>query len=170
MLFFFNNLRAQTPVKYEAVVEVPCGKEGDIFSSARKWFSESFKDSKMVLDINDKESGELSGNFTIPFSSNIHWGSDCTKGFIHANISIYIKEGKYKYEIKNFNHDASSNSCNYSFGVITDDKECPVDIKSQNKKWENKVWKELQARSESAAENLISSLNASMQNTNNNDW
>ena len=88
-------------VKYSEVIEVnPDVKKEKLFEAVRKWFSETYVSSKAVLEISDKETGEISGKgaMTVFYKMPIVVGRDVN---ITYSISVWVKDGKYKYEIKN---------------------------------------------------------------------
>src|SRR4051812_46446632 len=125
------NTLAQKPVSYVGVVESNESKE-ELYNRARRWFNGTFRDSKAVLTIQDKENGELAGNGNYRFYSDTFWGRDGTKGWIRFKISILTKDGKYKYELSEFTHEGNPlNTLNLSFGLITEDIDCPVHLPSQ---------------------------------------
>jgi hypothetical protein len=88
-------------VKYTEIIEVEGGvKKEKLFEAIRKWFSDTYVSSKAVLEISDKETGELSGkgSMTVFYKMPIVVGRDVN---ITYSISVWVKDGKYKYEIKN---------------------------------------------------------------------
>jgi hypothetical protein len=97
-------------IEYSEVVylDSSASKEA-IFSAARSWFSATFKDGSEVLQIQDKEAGELvgKGNFSIP-SSRFGYTA-IGVGIVWFNVSIYSKNGRYKYSITNFIHEGGLN-------------------------------------------------------------
>jgi len=115
--------------KLSDVVLVDSASKATLYSKAREWFSKSFKSAKAVLDLEDKENGKLIGkaNFTV-FSTESSSENEFVKlpklsskylkevkdamnvkktievGRIDFTISIYVKDGRYKYEITNTFH------------------------------------------------------------------
>lgn len=88
-------------VKYSGIVELDSSAKKDkIYSAVRLWFSETYNSSKSVLEISDKETGEFTGkgSMTVYYRIPIIIG---TEVYITYTISIWVKDGKYKYEIKN---------------------------------------------------------------------
>mgnify|MGYP003545391179 CR=1 FL=1 len=163
---------SQTPLTYSEVVQVDSitSKE-EMFERARVWFATSFKDSKEVLQVSDKENGELIGRGVIPFISNVFVGSSATKGLISFDVRIYTKQGRYKYEITLFTHEGSSGSSQgiqypaISFGIITTDSLCPKGKVSEdlyNYKWQNKLWLDLKEKIQTDIPSLVQSLKSSM--------
>ena len=78
--------------RQQVVVHEVMGKDkATIFNSARSWFATTFRDSKAVLEVQDKEAGQLMGKGVV---------MDVIKGTlgggIRVMISIDIKDGKYR--------------------------------------------------------------------------
>lgn len=75
----------------------------ELFSRAREWFAKTYKSSTSVIQMEDKESGIIVGKALM----NVYHkalGSNFPSGYINYTISIYIKDGRYKYEIIDFYH------------------------------------------------------------------
>ena len=75
----------------------------ELFSRAREWFAKAFKSSNNVIQMEDKENGKIVGKgLTQVYCKSL--GGDRKSGFINFTLSIYIKDGRYKYEITDFYH------------------------------------------------------------------
>jgi len=163
----------KTPINFTNVVQVDSADKAELFARARSWFNTTFKSSKDVLNISDKETGELAGKGLTQFYSNSGLGASAVKGVLHFSVTIQVKDGRYKYIITNFTHESHGPPTNsYDFGLITEDEACPYNIPMTPKKWRNKVWAELQESSNKEAELLISSLKIAMNTPtfNNDNW
>jgi len=111
-------------IKFSEVVYVDSlANKQELFSRAREWFSKSFKSSKSVIEFEDKEIGKIigKGSFAIiseesmddnEYIKNKGLVSKALRerkskgevGTVSFLISIYIKNGRYKYEITNLSH------------------------------------------------------------------
>lgn len=90
-------------ITYKEVVFVDSlSNKQDLFSRAREWFAKAYKSSTSVIQMEDKESGKIVGKALIPVFYK-YMGSQ-PGGNINYTISIYLKDGKYKYEISDFYH------------------------------------------------------------------
>lgn len=87
-------------IKYKEVVDVPGLTKEDIFSTARSWFPKDFQVAQAYISHADYKTGQiiahamvfgkrLVGLIGVPYSINF-------------NIYLWIKDGKYKYEISDF--------------------------------------------------------------------
>ncbi len=94
---------ADTVLSYNEIVKIYGVNKNELFSRSRKWFDNSFKDYKAVININDKESGELSGKGIMHF--DILW-QYMGKNYLPIDVEFYttikVKDGKYRYEFTNF--------------------------------------------------------------------
>ena len=157
-------------IKYMEVVELDSTRTAkNLYSQARMWFAETYRSSKDVIQLEDKENGRIIGKGNIKYESNIFVGSTGTRGWINYTISISVKDGKYKYEITNFMHEGNSLNSQgaFSFDLITTDKECPKEV--GNKNWRNKVYIDIKKQIELKTNTIISSLKEYMKKKTNKD-
>jgi hypothetical protein len=87
----------------EVVVVDSLSNKQELFSRAREWFAKAYKSSTNVIQMEDKESGKIVGKALMQVYHKA-LGSNFPSGYINYTISIYIKDGKYKYEIIDFYH------------------------------------------------------------------
>jgi len=108
----------------------------------------------------------------IRYSPTVFVGSDLTKGYIKYTIKLFIKDGKYKYEITDFVHDPNS-SRGYGMNLITTEDKCPNKHRNTSKKWNDKVWKDIKTQINNTITPLVESLKTDMSKvteTQKNDW
>jgi hypothetical protein len=90
-------------ITYTEVVSVDTlSNKQELFSRAREWFAKAYKSSKSVIQMEDKESGKIVGKALMPIFFK-YMGLQ-PGGNINYTISVYLKDGKYKYEITDFYH------------------------------------------------------------------
>ena len=75
----------------------------ELFSRAREWFAKTYKSSSKVIQMEDKESGKIIGKALMQVYHK-GLGMSFESGYINYTFSIYIKDGKYKYEVTDFYH------------------------------------------------------------------
>jgi len=91
-------------ITYSEVVYVDSlANKQELFSRAREWFAKSYKSSTNVIQMEDKESGKIVGKALMQVYHKA-LGSNYPSGYINYTISIYIKDGRYKYEVTDFHH------------------------------------------------------------------
>ena len=93
-------------ITYTEVVYVDSlANKQELFSRAREWFAKAYKSSTKVIQMEDKESGKLVGKALMKVYFKERIGNRYLPGgYINYTISIYIKDGRYKYEITDFYH------------------------------------------------------------------
>lgn len=165
---------AQKPVVFAEVIKLDSSiTKEELFKRARMWFAESFKSSKDVLQISDKESGELVGKPMFTYYSQYFTGSGATKGKVSYTVKVFVKQGRYKYEIGDFMHEAyRSNEYPKDIGLIMVDTFKSLGFIG-GKNLDKKVWNELKSLSEKEATTLIISLKEFMlkpSESNEEDW
>src|SRR6185312_12849833 len=103
VLLLFNTAFAQLPVDpsthlitYTGVVQVS-GTQSELYSRAREWFAKTYNSAQSVIQMDDKD--KIVGKpLMIAYYKNYHFGR------IYYTVSVYLKDGKYKYEFTNFYH------------------------------------------------------------------
>jgi hypothetical protein len=91
-------------ITYSEVVYVDSlANKQELFSRAREWFAKAYKSSTNVIQMEDKESGKIVGKALMQVYHKA-LGSNYPSGYINYTISIYIKDGRYKYEVTDFHH------------------------------------------------------------------
>lgn len=89
-------------VLYTGVVKVDSTiTKDELYKRAKKWFIDNYKSANDVIQMDDKDAGEIIGKgyFEERFQPAIGAGIDMK---IYHIITISIKDGKYKYKITNF--------------------------------------------------------------------
>jgi len=87
----------ENQIIYTGVVNAEGKSKDQIFNSAKFWFTENFRSSKSVLEIDDREMGVLSGR---AWSSVTMIDDGLTDFRGWYQIIIEVKDGRYRYQIK----------------------------------------------------------------------
>jgi hypothetical protein len=96
-------------ITYSEVVKLDTSlKKIELFSRAREWFAKNYNSSNNVIQMEDKESGKIVGKALMRVYHKA-LGSDHPSSHINYTISIYLKDGRFKYEIANFYHTGDGN-------------------------------------------------------------
>lgn len=86
-------------VTFTGVVRVDSTlSKAELYSRAREWFARTYNDADKVLSMDDRASGKLLGKAF----QNIKIYSSYEK--MHYQISVFVKDGRYKYEITNLRY------------------------------------------------------------------
>lgn len=83
-------------------VDMPGVSKDKLYQRAVEWFNETFKNTKAVIQSQDKEAGTFyaKGAFEFFLSGRTD--------VITFSINIAVKDGKYRYVISDFNHAGAS--------------------------------------------------------------
>lgn len=146
---------------YSAVVEVKDASQSDLYSRATVWFAETFVSANNVLQVREETTGLLVGKGSVAFDPSGMGAAD-VKGTINFTVSISVKDGKYKYEFKDFVHSAYA-SKGYSYGDLS-----AIEMPKGIPNFYNKNWLNAKAMVESNVDALILSLGTAMNKKN--DW
>ena len=84
-------------VNYSGVIQADRISKDELYKRTKRWFIDNYKSAKDVLQLDDKENGELIGKGYLETS----WGA--TTIYVGHTIKIQVKDGRYKYEITDFN-------------------------------------------------------------------
>ncbi len=114
-----SHAQADEPVSVEIVKEIQMLKD-DIYNNTLLWMAESFRSSKAVIDLKDRELGTIVGNGVVDIK--IGWGVYTPARF---KLKIDIKDNKYRLTFINVI-------------MIFDGKEKPIEV-ANRKSLEPKV-------------------------------
>lgn len=96
-------LKEEKPVsiEYSEVVKVDSSiTKDELFNRARSWFVDYYKDAKEVLQVSDKETGELQGAPLHEFSYLVMMTTYSVP--ITYRVSVLVKDGRYKVRAYQF--------------------------------------------------------------------
>jgi hypothetical protein len=87
-------------VFYSEVVKVDSATSSELYSRAKNFLAHEYKSAKAVIQVDDKDGGQIvgKGNYNISFTFML---VNCSQ-LVHHTLSIFVKDGKYKYEISEF--------------------------------------------------------------------
>jgi len=92
---------------FTEVINVDSATKNDLYLRAREWFAKTYNNSKEVIQVDDKDAGKIYGRGAISvFVTQI--GIPHDNGLVYYDISINVKDGRYKYTLTNFYHDATT--------------------------------------------------------------
>ncbi len=72
--------------------------KAELYSRAREWFARTYTDADEVLSMDDRESGKLLGRAYQDIKI------DSSFKMMHYLIGVFVKDGRYKYEITNMRY------------------------------------------------------------------
>lgn len=160
-MLFAISLIAQEPLTYTEVVTLDGTSKDNLFTRSENWFAKAFRSSKDVIQTKSKEDGKIIGKALFEYNQSFLSGSATTKGVVKFTVSVFVKEGRYKYIISDFIHESFGAN---SIGLITLDKEYTGERKrGYTKNWYNKIWLDIKKQIDSEVMSLITSLKKTMQ-------
>ncbi|GIM61119.1 hypothetical protein CAPN008_11690 [Capnocytophaga canis] len=131
-----------------------------LFANAKIWFTESFKDPKEVIILDDTQNNILIGRGSIKYNTKIWIGSAAREGYLSFDVNIACKDGRYKYNFTNFTHIGKN-----SMGIVPTGDEMPHFTglnAGGGKGYKTKVTKEIKEIIDKKIEPLIESLKIAM--------
>jgi hypothetical protein len=157
-------------VYYSEIITVDTGiSKNDLFVAARKWFANAYKSANDVIQMQDKESGEIVGKGIVTWLYRIPLNPSVTVNVYHT-VSIIVKDGRYKYEITDLNGKYYSPGTQIGTSYIRgNDVEWPLsnDVRG-NKKNTVLMYKEVNAKILALIESLKIAM--SKAKTGSEDW
>lgn len=124
-------LRTDTAAPYQriAVVELDTAlSQEEIYRRAKRWFVDSFRDAKEVIQLDDPTTFTVVGKGVWKFNAEIFVGSAVRKGYMRFSLEIAAKEGRYRVRFYDYRHEGSTSATQYglagplNLGLIYDDK------------------------------------------------
>lgn len=157
---YFTISYSQEPISYTEVVNVDSTlSANELYSRARSWFAETYRSAQDVIQMDDKENAKIIGKSNFKYDRI----NDKASGWVSYTITIEARNGRYKYTITNFIHESSTGNL-YSFGLITDDAQCPYPKVGGAvlQSWRNKIWDDIKSKIKVQTPSVIKSLKSSM--------
>ena len=158
-------------VAFTEVINVDSATAKDLFSRGKLWFAKTYKSSNAVIQNIDNESFSITGKANM--RAYAQFIGTRTWGYVNYTISIFCKDGRYKYLITDFSHEgdpfASASTLTPSVGPINKLTKDSGGFGSYRKKDFDKLCQEIN----SDMINLISSLKNDMNKkteTETKDW
>lgn len=165
ILAFPSLLFAQkdSALSFSGIVEVNCATKAELFSKARQWMNETFKDSKEVIQIADKESGELAGKGIMQSYYVFRtFGKEKLNPVLYDfSIGIYVKDGKYKYEFMDFKVEKNS-STTYGGYVMTSATKAPEKLGFYSQERSDGLWRSMKENLTVTVNKFIEDLKEAM--------
>jgi hypothetical protein len=167
--FFCNNIYSQE-LRFEEVVKVDSTRtKKELFNVSKVWISDTYKNGKAVIQMENEESGIILGKAVIKYEPSFFGTSVPARGYINYTIKISFKDGRYKYEFYDFIHEGSSNQMgqNGTLGLINSGDSYTGTSDVFTKGYRNKLNEDAQKLIKSEIPKIISSLNQFMSNPKN---
>ncbi len=153
-------------ITYSEVINVDSSiTKSELYSRGREWFAKAYKSSTDVIQMEDRESGKIIGKaLMVVYHKAL--GMALESGQINYTISLYCKDGRYKYEVTDFIH-----TSNYESGRV---KTSCDRMTSETRKMYRKVYTyyliQLDENIRGLIADLKNSMNVKSTKKNKDDW
>jgi len=150
---------AQTPILFSQVVEIKGVSQRELHDRADSWLVSLYHDSKEVLQLD--QDGHIMGRAKMSYYPIAKKTRKIFKGDIYYAIHIYLKDGRYKCEITDFNHESDVGG--FDFYILTDQEITPITPPfGYSRKWSQPTFEDVKLESKNYAISLLASLNKAM--------
>ena len=136
---------------YSEVVEVKGVDKNALYQRAIEWVNENFKSAKAAIQVADKEAGNIMAKGSMELALP-------AEDFVSFSLSIMVKDGKYKYIMKDFYHTGRTDGGQRNGGDLANEKpECG------GGRMTGRYWGKIKTSTAANAEKLVATLNSKMQ-------
>lgn len=149
-------------VNYTSVVSVDSASKDQLYTRAKRWFAEAFKSAQDVIQLDDKESGEIIGKGAYQTSYQATFAMSLTT-WVNFKVNISVKDEKYKYEITSF----TVKYIKPSGSSIASADDTPIESWNNNRE-ENK--KKFLVKVNDFVTSLVKSIEDQMKSNKSSDW
>lgn len=149
-------------ITYEGVVQVPGVSQADLYARATAWVAQAYTSNNAVLEQQDPAAGQLVVQGELPAAVyNLYAGvlRSSYAGVVRHTLTIYVKEGRYKYVLSNLTHDAKATPNMKSGGALEKDNASLFGYAGLGS---HKPWADLKVAATRDVRHLLASLEAAM--------
>jgi hypothetical protein len=141
-------------ITYQGVVEVPGVSKADLYTRAHVWVAKAYRSANDVIQMQDKEAGQLIVKGLSRVTSR-----GANAGVVRNTLTIYVKEGRYKYILSNLTHDASAAPNVASGGPL---EQAEANLFGLGGLGSKKTWADIKSQADVDARSLVADLQAAM--------
>lgn len=163
MAMVFQVAKSQDILSFEKVINADSISKNDIHSEVKKLFALN-TNSKYTLEVDDRSSGLIIANLSTEYKSIKGFFYDVYKGYIKYKVKVQIKDGRFKVTVDNFIH--KSNPIR-ELGLIKTGEYAKLSI---NKSYDEKIWIDLQKKSEIIADELFKTFSNLKSENQSDNW
>lgn len=171
-------LGSSQDLKFEEIVSVDSTRTKEkLFNTAKLWIAEKHNNSKAVIQTENINDGIILGKVKVSYEPDFFSGSAGARGYIGYTLKLSFKDGKYRFEMYDFEHFGTNISgYNFSLGLINDGENYTGNSKVSTKSYRNRVNNDVQNQvknkiipfiSKSFKDFMVNDVSISNEN---NDW
>lgn len=149
-------------ITYQGVVEVPGVSQTDLYARALAWVAATYPAADNVLEQQNPQAGQLLIKGRRPAVTRALYQGvlrSSYAGVVRHTLTIYVKDGRYKYVLTDLAHDALGTPALHSGGPLEQEKASLYGYAGLGSK---KTWDELKTDATRDARHLTESLQATM--------
>ena len=160
--FAFQN--QATPVSYSTGFTFPDISKDELFARAKTWFEKQVDDPNSIMQIEDKEVGQLIGQAMLGYTdTKVEYGVQYhdLNGIINYTITLDISEGMIVITLSDFIHRAfpyGSKGTRNSMGLITTADTFSGKLYGYNASAQKSAWNKIKLSIDEFANDLLESL------------
>ena len=146
---FFSGLSQE--IKFDEIIIVDSTRtKEDLYNTAKVWIAQKHNNGKAVIQIENKDEGFILGKVKVSYEPDFLSGSAGARGFIGYTLKLSFKNGRYKFEIFDFEHFGTYISgYNFSIGIVNEGEvylgNSTVSTKSFRNRVNNDVQKQIKS-------------------------
>ncbi|MFC7347265.1 DUF4468 domain-containing protein [Chryseobacterium zhengzhouense] len=174
LFILFSGLLFSQELKFEEVVQAEGLSAKQLYDNAILWAANNYKSSNDVIQVKDSENFIILGKGSYKYKPDFFMAHVPAIGWIRHTFKISCKDGRYKYEIYDFEHEGSNNSYgqNGTIGILNDGEKYTGSSKALDKGYRNRTNRDAVKQSKQFVELTVSSLKKDMIKANhkNENW
>jgi hypothetical protein len=146
------------------VITIDSTSSSQLYERAKIWLVKTFKSSKDVIQIDDKENGKIIAKGVVLYDAPAFVPGTNFSGYFEFILTIETKNNKFRYTFEGFRHVAYKDG--YSGGAFENEKpECGTFILTKNN------WYSIKAKGTNSIKEIAESLRIAMkENTKKDEW
>ncbi len=141
------------PLEFRGVAQVPGMSKDSLFGVIEEWAALTFGSSNEVIKYKNPQRGRIIGKANFEYEPVVFMGSDGIRGYVNYTFIVDVKDGRYRYEFRDFRHEGKS--AWGSVGFLTSAPSIPEGLKKQQNQ---KTWTDLQEKAKTESGLLEATL------------
>lgn len=147
---------SQNKISYSEVVQTDSVSKQTLYGRGLTFFANNFKSANNVIQLKDEAECHIIGKSNIEYPGVDQYYS----GHINFTIELFFKDGRFKYEIKDFSHQGER----ITIGDITDSDEAQFKAFGSSKAFRNREWNNMKTVVQTLSQNLVNQMNETIAN------
>lgn len=158
-------------LEYVGVIEVQDVSASDLYERSKVWFATRYRSANDVLQYDNRETAQIIGKANLAYDPSFLSGRDGVIGFVRYEVTITSRDGRFRYEFKNFYHEPTGYRGAYSVGILTTSDDHPNPGGRFERRQNNRVWNDIKNQVDETINALIEDLsNFMLESSDDDDW